>query len=309
VLLSGQGDGTRVELIHSCIGSEEIWAEARKSIASGWEKSLENLESVLTTGVDQRVINRPAIGIYPIELNPELAAISGLPVTSGIYLSDVIPGRSADQAGLSKGDVIVAVDGEAVSDLNSFVRIFQSCQPGDQIKISYYRGKQKQETTLDILALPVPEIPLDPFKLAAAARKSYEEINQALYSSFSGLADESAGRKIDTGWNAKEVLVHLIHTERDLQLAIQSALVDQEFKWIDNTDARIKASLAVFPTYTELIEELNRAQAETVAFIEALPADFTARKSSMWRLGYTVLTMKYHTQEHLSQIERAIQRI
>lgn len=308
VQLNEQDDATRVELIHSCIGSEDIWAEPRKSIESGWEKSLLNLESVLTTGIDQRLVNRPAIGIYPIELNPELAAISNLPVNSGIYLADVVPGRSADLAGLVRGDVLVAVAGEPVSDLPSFVRVLQSRQIGDQVKVSYYRGHTVSETTLTIQAMPVPRVPLEPAELAAAVRSNYDEEFQDLRARFVNLAEESAEQKIGGNWSAKEVLAHLIHTERDLHYAIQCALVDQNFQWTDNTSARVNATLTAFPTCAELIEEFRRAQLETITFLENLPPEFAARKSSMWHLGYTVLTMKSHTEEHLSQISAALER-
>ncbi len=308
VLLSGEGERTHLELIHSCIGGEEIWVEARKAIETGWEKSLLNLESVLTTGVDQRLVNRPAIGIYPIELNPELAAISALPVVSGIYLNDVIPGRSAAKAGLMKGDVIVAIDGEPVEDLPTLVRMLQSCLVGSEVLISYYRGKIFAETRMEILALPLPDVPLEPDRLAAAVQSSYSDDFKALRACFADLADTTCEMKSGLSWSAKEVLAHLIHTERDLHVAIQSALVDQTFTWTDNTSARVKATLAAFPTCAELIEELQRTQVETVAMLENLPQEFTTRKSSLWQLGYTVLTMKSHTQEHLSQIEIALQQ-
>ncbi len=306
VLLSPQGTSTQIELLHSCIGSEEIWAEPRKSIANGWEKSLQNLESVLTTGIDLRVVNRPAIGIHPIELNPELAAISGLPVSKGIYLTDVIPELSAAAAGLARGDVIVSIAGEDVKDLPTLVRILQSFQVGDQVQVGYYRGQSYLETTLAIQPLPVPDIPLAPEKLAAAARDLYAEVDQGLQACFRNLAEDAAGQKTDASWNAKEVLAHLIHTERDLHYAIQSAVVDQDFHWTDNTDARVRATLAAYPTCADLLKALRRAQAETIAFIESLPAEFVRRKSSFWQLGHTILTMKSHTQEHLGQIQRAI---
>ncbi len=308
VLISGNGERTQLELIHSCIGSEEIWVEGRKAIESGWSKSLLNLESVLTTGIDQRLVNRPAIGIYPIEMNPELAAIGGLPISSGIYLNDVIPGRSAAEAGLVKGDVIVAIDEEPVDDLPALVRMLQSCQVGNEVVVKFYRGQSPGETRLKILPMPVPEVPLIPAKLAAEVRSSYEDDLKGLRTCFAGLTETTCGKKSGASWSANEVLAHLIHTERDLHFAIQSALVGQNFTWTDNTSARVSATLSAFPTCAELIEEFTRAQLETIAFIENLPPEFAARKSSMWQLGYTVLTMKSHTREHLNQIERALQQ-
>ena len=50
ISLEEGGEGTRVIVTHSGIGSGEEWAETVKQFKRGWEVGLENLQSVLETG-------------------------------------------------------------------------------------------------------------------------------------------------------------------------------------------------------------------------------------------------------------------
>ena len=45
---------------------------------------------------------------------------------------------------------------------------------------------------------------------------------------------------------------------------------------------------------------------ETVALVSLLPAEFTGRKSSYWRLGYQLVQDSIHQNSHLEQIKTAL---
>ncbi len=61
-------------------------------------------------------VRRGAIGVIARALTPELAAGLQIKTPSGVILEDVLPGSSAEKAGLHPGDVVVALDKRAVSD-------------------------------------------------------------------------------------------------------------------------------------------------------------------------------------------------
>ena len=55
--------GTEVTLTHSGFGAGPEWDEPRQDSEHGWGIGLENLQSVLETGQDLRLVCRPMLGI------------------------------------------------------------------------------------------------------------------------------------------------------------------------------------------------------------------------------------------------------
>jgi len=81
---------------------------------------------------------RPATGVIPD------FAFSG----TGVAVGDVHEGSPAQQAGLVKGDVIVAINGEDVADLQAYSLVLGRFAPGDEIEIAYTREGQAQQVRL-----------------------------------------------------------------------------------------------------------------------------------------------------------------
>jgi S1-C subfamily serine protease len=66
----------------------------------------------------------------------------------------VKPGSPAEAAGLSVGDVIVAIDGVAVPTMSALVARLRETDPGDEVSLSVRRGDQTV-TMAATLAEPV----------------------------------------------------------------------------------------------------------------------------------------------------------
>ena len=105
-------------------------------------------------------VRRPAIGVVTIPISPDLADQLGLAADHGLLIVTVVPGGSADRAGLRGGteraylgnepimiggDLIVAIDGEDVQDQQQLAQIMNSHRAGDTIKVTVYRGKRKMD--------------------------------------------------------------------------------------------------------------------------------------------------------------------
>jgi hypothetical protein len=161
---------------------------------------------------------------------------------------------------------------------------------------------------MELSRRPLPDIPADPRALADALQKLYAYTDPELEKALDGVSEARASHRPAQGeWNAKEVIAHLIARERDVQSWIASLAIDHEEKaFTNNVDVRVKAMVEVFKTVPALMEELKRAQAETVAMIAALPPEFVAHKGSYVRAGRGVLE-DFHVLEHAKQIRAAIQ--
>jgi 2-alkenal reductase len=97
---------------------------------------------------------RPGIGIVVID--DETAAGLGI---VGVVIDRVIPDSEAERAGLEGidyrrrilGDVIVAVDGKSVANMDGFIRILQTFKIGEIVTLAIRRGDTEREIVVTIM--------------------------------------------------------------------------------------------------------------------------------------------------------------
>ncbi len=277
IQLIPENGGTRVDVTHQGLGSEEIWVEPRKEIRLRWERGLENLKSVLETGMDLRVINRPGMGIYPAEVTADAVREFGFPVDKGILLKDVIEGYGAKKAGLVKDDLLLELDGTPITTVEAIFTFLNKQTLGNKITATYYRGKDKNTVTIELMQLPSPEVPEAYPEFITRIETIYQNGFQDLKEALEGVSAEAAAWKPEPKeWSILETLAHLIHNERDIQYWVHSKILDEDFEWLDNSLERGTATVAVYPTVQELLAEFERAKDETLAL--AAPAVHVSRK-------------------------------
>jgi Zn-dependent M28 family amino/carboxypeptidase len=66
----------------------------------------------------------------------------------GLLLGGVIGGGPAEQAGLAKGDVIVEIAGQSITNIYDYTYALELLKIGQPAKVVYMRGKERRETTL-----------------------------------------------------------------------------------------------------------------------------------------------------------------
>lgn len=84
------------------------------------------------------------IGVSVIDLTPELREFFGASKDSGVLVSSVADNGPAAKAGVRVGDVITAVDGNAVAGLRDLRKAIKNNHGGDNIRIELLRGKNRQ---------------------------------------------------------------------------------------------------------------------------------------------------------------------
>jgi serine protease Do len=88
-------------------------------------------------------LHRGEIGISVQTITPGLAAALGLGKEQGVIISDVLPGSSAETAGLKIQDIILSVDDKPVGSVPIFGMYFYMLQAGDRVKIVVLRGAEQ----------------------------------------------------------------------------------------------------------------------------------------------------------------------
>jgi serine protease Do len=76
---------------------------------------------------------------------PDKAASLGLKQPGGVLIAAVPPNSPAARAGLRKGDVVTAFQGQPVTEGNTLRNRVASTSPGTTVKLTISRDKHEQE--------------------------------------------------------------------------------------------------------------------------------------------------------------------
>ena len=71
-------------------------------------------------------------------------------LVEGIYVYQIFSGSPADQAGLSRGDIIVEFDGQQVTTKQELNDAKNQKSIGDKVKLKVYRGGNYQELEITL---------------------------------------------------------------------------------------------------------------------------------------------------------------
>jgi uncharacterized protein YndB with AHSA1/START domain len=310
------GQETRLELTHESLEEIGGWEALSPRLKALWDDSLENLVSVVETGIDLRLARRPRLGILmEDELTPERASKLGVPVAQGVLLQGTAEGTGAQAAGLLKGDVLVGLNGVPLRDPSSFDAALRGLKAGDSPVIEYYRGAEKHSTALTLGSFPIPELPIDAAGLAEKVQALNAEVLAAMRAQLEGLSEgQAAARPAEGEWSAREMVAHFILSERDYQSWVADMLNDTPVEdWLQmrpNVGPRVAALVARMPGLAELFKELLLAQEETAAMIAYFPESFTRdrkhlyRRAAQWALE---VIPGHYFDEHKEQFQAAIE--
>lgn len=140
-----------------------ILSSVGQNAGIGFAIPINTAKAVLNDLMTLGRVRRPALGVRTIPISPELADEIGLPVDYGLLIIQVVPGGSADQAGLRAGteraylgntpimlggDLIVAIDDQKVQDEEDLAQMMNNHRAGDTVKVTIYRNKKKVDVNV-----------------------------------------------------------------------------------------------------------------------------------------------------------------
>ena len=136
---------------------------ADQSSGIGFAIPINTAKAVLADLLRYGRVKRPSLGIVSYAIGPDLASQMGLSADSGVLIQRVVPGGAAERAGLRGGneqayvgnqpimiggDLIVAIDGQQVTDPGDISAIMDKHQAGDTVNVTIVRGKKQMTLKL-----------------------------------------------------------------------------------------------------------------------------------------------------------------
>ena len=155
----GNSGGALVDSYGRLVGiNTAIFSRTGGSIGIGFAIPANMVRVVVASAAGGgKAVQRPWLGAKLQTVTPDIAEGLGLKRPAGVLVASVAAGGPAARAGLKTGDLIVAIDGQAVDDQNAFDYRFGTKTLGGQARIGLLRGGR--ETTVSVALQTAPDHP------------------------------------------------------------------------------------------------------------------------------------------------------
>ena len=151
----GNSGGALVTLDGRLIGiNTAIYSRSGGSIGIGFAVPSNMVETVVAAAREGDVVRRPWAGAQGQTVTRDLAEAVGLSRAVGVMVREVYPGGPADRAGLTEGDVVLAVAGQPVADTQALRYRLATLRLGEQTDLEVWRGGGQVNLALPLEAAP-----------------------------------------------------------------------------------------------------------------------------------------------------------
>jgi S1-C subfamily serine protease len=93
---------------------------------------------------------RPWLGIYGIDLTPQISSYYNLPVQEGVIIVKVIQGSPAELSGIEEGDIILSIDRTPIKNMIELQKIIQNKKVGEEITIRIIRNYKTYDIKVEL---------------------------------------------------------------------------------------------------------------------------------------------------------------
>jgi serine protease Do len=104
-------------------------------------------------------VRRGMVGVTIQAVDSDLAASLDLASARGAIVTSVQAGGPAEKAGIKRGDVITAFNGQSIIDSNALRNLIASSSPGSEATLTLLRDGREQKVVVTLGELPVRERP------------------------------------------------------------------------------------------------------------------------------------------------------
>jgi serine protease Do len=119
----------------------------------GFAIPIDMARGVMTQLIEHGKVTRGYLGIGIEQLTPALAKQFGLANSEGTLVTEVTDGSPAAKAGLQRGDVILAINGEAISDYSQFRLHIADAAPNSTVHLKIMRSSKVMDVPVTLAQL------------------------------------------------------------------------------------------------------------------------------------------------------------
>lgn len=193
----GNSGGPLFDASGEVIGvTTSIFSPTGASVGIGFAVPARTAERVVSELIAAGSVRRGFIGAVSQDLDPILARAFGYGDVRGALVSDVLAGSPAAQAGLRRGDVVIAFGAEAVTNARGLSLAAADAEPGQTVPLRVLRDGAEMELSVEVgqretgetpAARSPDQAPGDPGRLGLSLRPLPEAVRQQMGLERSGL--------------------------------------------------------------------------------------------------------------------------
>ena len=141
----GNSGGALIDTQGRLVGmNAAIISRGGGNVGIGFAVPIDMIKLVAAQLIAQGKVFRGALGVTVQDLTPTLSQAMNVNATSGAVVSQVMPQSPASKAGLMEGDIITALDGEAITGSSQLRNAIGQKQPGTTARLTFLRdGKER----------------------------------------------------------------------------------------------------------------------------------------------------------------------
>ena len=152
----GNSGGPTFDLQGNVIGvNSAIFSPTGGSVGIGFAIPAETVTEIVAKLKERGAIVRGWLGVQIVPVTQEVAEGLGISETKGAMVVEPEPNGPAAKAGISAGDIIKNVNGEAIQDDRELVKRIASLQPGSKISLDISR--RQDQRTIDVTIAKMPD--------------------------------------------------------------------------------------------------------------------------------------------------------
>lgn len=153
----GNSGGPLVNMQAQVIGITSAKIAAVGVEGMGYAISTRTAIPIIEQLIRNGYVTRPYLGVQLYTVDPYVAMVNRLSVNRGVVITYVAPGSPADKAGLRQLDVITHFKDEEVTTADELIQAIHSSQIGEEVKITFVRGKETRTTYARLTQRPSPQ--------------------------------------------------------------------------------------------------------------------------------------------------------
>jgi len=155
----GNSGGPLVNCYGQVIGvNTAIFSTSGGSQGVGFAIPINNAKQKINELIQYGMVMEPWVGVEYQELNKDIAAHLGSPVSEGLLISDIAEGGPAEKAGLMRGDIVVKIGDQSVRTLDEATAAGKLLKSGQEAIFRVVRNGEFQDITVKVGSAETAEV-------------------------------------------------------------------------------------------------------------------------------------------------------
>ena len=151
----GNSGGPLIDITGKVIGvNTAIYSQSGGSVGIGFAIPANLVTTVKDSIIATGKFEKPYIGIYLGNLDADKVKSLNLKSSNGVFIAGTVPNGPAAAAGITKNDIITAVDGKEVNSAGAFVGEIAAKKVGQSVKLTISRNGKTSEVSVTLAKTP-----------------------------------------------------------------------------------------------------------------------------------------------------------